>query len=75
MPANVLEEPAVVESTPREASTIGSTVIDPLENRAKQHVFGEYGALSLRQRIDVLLHDIFEGREEFLGWTQIRHRK
>ena len=72
MPANVLEKPATVESTPLGVSRIGSNVADPLADRARsaqQNVSSERKPLSRRQRINLVLHDIFEGREEYLGWT------
>ncbi|MFZ3265888.1 MAG: hypothetical protein WA172_17915 [Terriglobales bacterium] len=72
MPANVLEKPTTVESTPPGVSRVGSTRVDPLADRARsaqQNVSGERQPLSRRQRIDLVLHNIFEGREEYLGWT------
>ncbi len=72
MPANVLEKPTTVESTPPGASRIGSSIVDPLADRARsvqQNLSSERKPLSRRQRINLVLHDIFEGREEYLGWT------
>ncbi len=72
MPTNVLEKPTTVESTPPGISKIGSSIVDPLTDRARSaqnNVSGERKPLGRRQRINLVLHDIFEGREEYLGWT------
>lgn len=72
MRANVAEKPATVESTPPGVSRIGSSMVDPLADRARsaqQNVSGERKLLSRRQRINLVMHHIFEGREEYLGWT------
>ena len=53
---------------------IGSIVTDAGEHRvrsAEQNVavVSDHNSLSLRERIKVLLRDIFEGHEEYVGVT------
>jgi len=53
---------------------IGSIVTDAGEHCARSAeqdlaAVSEYESLNLRQRIKVLLRDIFEGHEEYLGVT------
>ena len=66
MPTDLLEHPTVVEDVPRVAPKTGSTKVDPRKDHARlaPERERESGA-----RVKGVLHDIFEGHEEYLGWT------
>ncbi len=69
---DVLEKPTAVENAPREVSGVATIVTDAVEHgvrSARQNVSSKREPLRLRQRIEVQLRKVFEGREEFLGYT------
>ena len=59
MPAELLEKPTTPQVAPREVSRVRPAV----------SATSERTAVSLSQRIGALLVEVFEGPEEFLGWT------
>ena len=69
---NLLEKPTTLEDAPREVSRIRPIVTDPIRDAARsaqQDVSKTSERKPLRHRIELLLREVFEGREEFLGWT------
>jgi hypothetical protein len=42
----------------------------PVDKKTEATETCEAHPITLKQRIERLLHDIFKGREEYLGWRQ-----
>lgn len=74
MPTDLLEKPVTVEDAPPAVRKPRSAVTDVLGNgrravRPPVSETSEHKPSNLQQRIRILLRKIFEGHEEFLGWT------
>jgi len=70
MPSTLLERPAEVEESPQ--SSLRTKLLTDQTARSgtdKTREPGRDQSLSRRQRMEIQLHEIFEGHEEFLGWT------
>ena len=69
MPSHLVEKPEKAESVSRTSSKADPRLVDPRQDIARPEGLAPVARHNLRQRLEVLLRKIFEGREEYLGWT------
>jgi len=69
MPSELLEKPAEVDIAPRKAAAARETRAQDEQLTPRPAKSDRPRLITRRQRFEQLVHEIFEGREEFLGRT------
>ncbi|MFZ0761827.1 MAG: hypothetical protein WAM69_17920 [Candidatus Sulfotelmatobacter sp.] len=70
MPSILSERPATVEEAPQGNSSAEHLAVQKVQLEAKSSLEGRGSkSLSRRQQIAIQSRKMFEGHEEFLGWT------